>query len=71
MTSAECCAYLGISKSHLFKLTHDRAIPHYKPGKLLYFMREEIDEWIKRSPVATKEELEAKAIEYCIKNKTI
>ena len=57
--------YLGVSKSCLYKLTMGRKIPHYKSqgGKLCYFDRQEIIEWMKAHRVATQEELEAKAME--------
>lgn len=62
-TSAEAAAYLGISKSCLYKLTMGRKIPHYKSAKLCYFDRQELIEWMKAHKVQTQEELEAKAKE--------
>lgn len=63
LTSEETAKYLGLSKSCLYKLTMRRAIPHYKPnGKLCYFRRKELDEWLISNRVATDEELEARAI---------
>ena len=65
LTSDEAAAYLGISKSCLYKLTMGRKIPHYKSegGKLCYFDRTELIEWMKAHKVATDAELEAKAKE--------
>ena len=65
LTSDEAAAYLGISKSHLYKLTMGRKIPHYKSegGKLCYFCRNEIIAWMKAHRVATQEELQAQARE--------
>lgn len=52
LTFYEACVYLGISKSHLYKLTGNQEVPHYKPrGKMIYFSREELDEWVKRNAV--------------------
>lgn len=43
----EACAYLGYAPSYLYKLTSSGKIPHYKPsGKLLFFSKIELDEWI-------------------------
>ena len=43
----EAAEYTGLSKSYLYKLTSAGLIPHYKPsGKLLFFKRQEIDEWL-------------------------
>lgn len=46
-TVAEACEYMGITESHLYKLTSSGRIPHYKPtGKLIYFDRSELDDWL-------------------------
>lgn len=43
----EACAYLGFAPSYLYKLTYRKVIPHYKPsGKMLFFSKNELDEWI-------------------------
>lgn len=68
----EAVIYTGFKKSYLYKLTSTKAIPHYKPtGKSCYFRRRELEEWLTANPVATDEELNAAALEYCMKNKTI
>ena len=47
LASAEAAKYMGISLSHLYKLTMRKAIPHYKPmGKMCYFNRAELDAWL-------------------------
>ena len=47
MTFKETCDYLRISVSYLYKLCYSNRIPFHKPtGKVLYFYRSEIDEWI-------------------------
>ena len=63
LTSDEAAAYLGISKSALYKLTMGRKIPFYKSAKLCYFDRQEIINWMKAHRVATQEELQAQAKE--------
>ena len=55
LTSDEAAAYLGISKSALYKLTMGRKIPFYKSAKLCYFDRQEIIDWMKSNRVATQE----------------
>lgn len=46
-TFQEACMYIGVSESMLYKLTSGKEIPHYKPrGKMLYFAKEELDEWL-------------------------
>lgn len=63
LTTDEAARYLGVTKSAIYKLTMGRKIPHYRSqgGKLLYFNREEIEQWATSCRIATQEELEAKA----------
>lgn len=63
LTTEEAARYLGVTKSAIYKLTMGRKIPHYRSqgGKLLYFQREEIEQWATSYRIATQEELEAKA----------
>ncbi len=50
LTAREACEYMGITESHLYKLTCTGRIPHYKPtGKLVYFDRSELDDWLLRN----------------------
>lgn len=68
LTSDEAARYLGISKSYLYKLTMRQAIPHYKPmGKMCYFNRLELEQWIQSNRVATADELSQQAQAYCTK----
>lgn len=56
LTLDEAAQYMGIKKSYLYKLTMRREIPHYKPmGKMCYFKRTELEEWLTSNPVATAE----------------
>lgn len=63
LTSEEAAKYLGVSKSCLYKWTMSRAIPHYKSptGKMCFFNRKEIEDWMQSNRVATDEELEQQA----------
>lgn len=48
----EAAQYLSISHSSLYKLTYQRKIPCHKPtGKVLYFFKSELDEWITKKSV--------------------
>ena len=63
----EAAKYLGISKSHLYKLTSGGEIPYYKPGgKLVYFNRKELDEWILTHKIHSTRELQSMAENYMI-----
>ena len=63
LTSDECAIYLGVSKSCLYKWTMNRVIPHYKSptGKMCFFNRREVENWMQSVRVATDEELEQQA----------
>lgn len=68
LTSDEAAKYMGISKSYLYKLTMRQQIPHYKPmGKMVYFDRLELEKWLRLNRVSTTDEIEQKAIAYCMK----
>lgn len=56
--SEEAAAFLGITKSQLYKLTHQQLIPFFKPtGKLIMFERQELIDWVKRGRVMSNAEL--------------
>ena len=60
----------GLSKSHIYKMTHSRKIPFYKPnGKQIYFDRSEIENWMKQNRVATTDEIETEAVNYIVTGK--
>lgn len=68
LTSDEAARYMGISKSYLYKLTMRNEIPHFKPlGKMCYFNRMEIEQWLQSNRVATNDELNQQAQIYCLK----
>lgn len=58
----EACIYLCISQSHMYKLTSTRKIPHYSPlGKLIYFKRTELNEWVLKNRRSSQEEINIEA----------
>lgn len=64
LTFDEASKLLGLSKSYLYKLTHLRQIPHYKPnGKKLYFKKSDLDSYRLRNRVLTDSEIQAQAEE--------
>lgn len=49
LTLDDTALFLGISKAFLYKMTADRAIPHYKPfSNNIFFSKAEIEEWVLR-----------------------
>lgn len=68
LTSEEAANYMGVSKSYLYKLTMEKKIPHYKPmGKMVYFNRQELEQWLQANRVATDEDLSQQAQAYCMR----
>lgn len=64
MTVDEAAEFLGLSKSHIYKLTSSGRLRHYKPGgKTLYFLREDLLAYVKGGRVKTSDEIEREAVE--------
>lgn len=62
LSASEAATYMNVSLSHLYKLTAERKVPHFKPmGKMVYFNRLELEQWLQKNRVATDEELEQQA----------
>ena len=58
-TFQETCMYIGDSESLLYKLTANKELPQYKPrGKMLYFAKEELDEWLLQNCEPTVDDAE-------------
>ena len=65
LTSDEAAKYMGVSKSYLYKLTMRQQIPHYKPmGKMCYFNRLELEQWLQNNRVSTSTEISQQAQAY-------
>jgi excisionase family DNA binding protein len=68
LTSHEAARYMGVSLSYLYKLTMRQQIPHYKPmGKMVYFNRLELENWLQNNRVSTEDEISQQAQAYCMK----
>lgn len=60
---------LGLSRSYLYKQTAAGTIPHFKPmGKVIYFERSVLLDWIRSFPVPTKDNVSATANNYVNRN---
>ena len=68
LTMNDVCLLTGLSKSHLYKLVWSKRIPYYKSegGKMTYFKKQEIENWLLAYRVPTEAEQEQKAIAYCV-----
>ena len=58
----EAASFLEIDKSTLYKMTHENRIPFYKPaGKLIYFEKSVLLEWIRSNRIMSEAELQEEA----------
>jgi len=58
----EASEFLGISKSHLYKHTHQRTLKFYKPnGSKLYFKLSDLEAFILSGEVKTVDEIDREA----------
>ncbi|WP_367278611.1 helix-turn-helix domain-containing protein [Mucilaginibacter sp.] len=58
MTVGELCAYLKISASLAYKLSHRNAIPKYRPTNgRVWFKKSDIDQWINNHRIMSETEL--------------
>ncbi|MDA9775360.1 helix-turn-helix domain-containing protein [Algibacter sp.] len=64
LTFDEACDYTGISRSYLYKLTSSGKIPHSKSnGKMLFFEKKKLVDWLLQNNRKSKQELEAEALD--------
>ena len=62
LTLAEAARFLGLSKPHLYKLTHQKKLPCSRPGgKKLYFDPEELKAWAMSHRVKTDTDIDEAA----------
>ncbi len=58
LTLNEAAIFTGLSKSYLYKKTSCRQIPFYKlEGKLIYFKKIELEEWLLSTRVPSNSEI--------------
>jgi len=70
LTMDDAALLTGLSKSHLYKLCCKKSIPYYKNGgKLTYFDKGELTEWLLQHRVKTNDELTAEAVTYVVNKK--
>lgn len=68
LTAKEMATYMGIKLSTLYKMTHNNILPFSKPnGKMIFFDRVEVENWMRSNRYATQQELATQAAAYCQK----
>ena len=71
LTLSDVSELTGLSKSTLYKLTCTNGIPFYRNdgGKLLFFDKNEIENWCLKHRIKTADELETEAANYIVNGK--
>jgi len=64
----EVAALTNYAVATIYDLKHKGKIPFYKKGAKLQFKKSEIIDWLQKGKGITKDDLEAKANEYILKN---
>lgn len=64
LTIQQAAELLTLSVPTIYGLVNRSAIPYSKPGKRLYFSKQELTEWIKSGRKKTTAEIEAEATNY-------
>lgn len=62
----EAVLFTGFSLGHLYRLTSNKEIPHYKKDRKLYFKKSELEEWMLETRVLTNDEIDAQAAKHII-----
>ena len=65
----EAVLFTGFSKGHLYRLTSERQIPHYKKNRKLYFKKSELEAWLLEEKVLTNAEIDSRATTYIATHK--
>lgn len=65
----EAVIFTGLSKGHLYRLTSERQIPHYKKSRKLYFKKTELEAWLLEDRVLTLSEIDSRATTYVTTHK--
>lgn len=69
LTIEQAAKFLDFSISELYKMTHKREIPIYKPsGKKVYFKREDLIKYQASNHIASMNEIEQEALDYIVLN---
>ena len=70
MTVDDASLFTGLSKPYIYKLACEKKIPHCKGagGKLTYFKKSDLEQWMTAHRVMTNLEAEQAALNYCVSN---
>lgn len=57
LTLKEAAIFTGYSESHLKHLKMNGEVPCYKSGKYIYFRKSELEQWMTRNRIRTRDEV--------------
>lgn len=62
--SEEAAEFLGVTIAALRQMRHEKKVPYYKnrTGRRVYYVKEELAEWMLAFRVPTKQELEQRVL---------
>lgn len=60
----EAVVFTGFSRGHLYRLTSEKMIPHYKKGRKLFFRKSELETWLLGEKVLTRDDVDSMADTY-------
>jgi excisionase family DNA binding protein len=67
LTLIEAAEFMGVSKSTLYKMSYNRALPIFKPtGGRIYFKRDDILNYLQQNRIKSNKEIEEAATNYLI-----
>lgn len=70
LNTEELSDYTGFKKSYIYKLVHTNSIPFSKPnGKVLFFERKKIDNWLLKNSHKSNDEIQQEALEFALRKK--
>ena len=65
----EAVLFTGFSKGHLYRMTSEKKIPHFKKSRKLYFNNTELENWMLEQKILTEDEIQSKASTYVATHK--
>lgn len=65
----ETVLFTGLSRGHLYRLTSEKRIPHFKKCRKLYFKKSDLEEWMMSDKVLTEDEIRDRASTYVATHK--
>ena len=62
LTLEEAARFMGVTKSSIYKMTHEQTIPYYKPnGKMIFFEKSDLLAWVRKNRVSSEAEISEEA----------